>query len=169
MTPVGEQPEIEKPAGEKNLPAKSPGLPDFPGLLPMTLAVNGVLLGVLLLIRQNWLALGVVCGAMVGIALFWSLHLISRVLVDEFLQADSDRKEAKQFGAKAQADLRRASLWRLAGMMGLKYGGLLAVMIVVYHFAKSHLIPFFLAFLGAFALTQLSIVSAAARTMNTSK
>jgi len=164
MTPVAVQPK-----SEIVVPSKPTGLPDFPRLLPMALAVNGVLLGVLLLIRQNWLALGVVCGAMVGIALFWSLHLISRVLVDEFLQADSDRKEAKQFGAKAQADLRSASLWRLAGMMGLKYGGLTAVMILVYHFAQHHLIPFFLAFLGAFALTQLSIVSAAARTMNTRK
>lgn len=150
-------------------PSKPPGLPEFSRLLPTPLAVNGLALGALLLVRQNWLALGVATGALVGIALFWSLHLISRVLVDEFLQADAERKEAGQFGSKPQADVRHASLWRLAGMMGLKYGALVVVMIVVYHFAKSHLIPFFLAFLGAFALTQLSIVSAAARTMHARK
>ena len=142
------------------------GLPDFVRLLPATLAVNGAALAALLLIRQNWLALGVAAGALVGIALFWSLHLISRVLVDEFLQADGERKQARQFGPKPQAAVRRASLWRLAGMLGLKYAALALVMIVVYHFAKSHLIPFFLAFLGAFALTQISIVSAASRAMN---
>jgi hypothetical protein len=38
-------------------------------------------------------------------------------------------------------------------------------MVVAYHVVGRHLLPFFLAFLGAFALTQLSIVSAAARAM----
>ncbi len=145
---------------------KATALPAFPRLLPGALAANGLIVGVLLVIRQNWWALGVVAGALIGVALFWSLHLISRVLVDEFLQAETDRKEAGHLGPKPQADVRRASLWRLAGMLALKYVGLAVVMIGVYHVAKSHLIPFFLAFLGAFALTQLSIVSAAARAMH---
>lgn len=161
MPSVAEQPKTEMPREAAH------GLPPFGQLLPNALIVNALALGILLVIRQNWLALGVIAGAMVGIGVFWSLHLISRSLVDGFLEAEADRKQAQMFGPKPQAEVRRAALWRLVGMLALKYGAMAVGMAVLYHFAKSHLIPFFLAFIGAFAMTQLSIVSAAARAMRT--
>lgn len=159
-------PVIPKPQTEISSQA---GLPPFRRLLPQALIINAAAIGVLLLVGQVWLALGAFAGALVGVALFWSLHLISRTLVDEFMDAEAERKALKNFGPKPQAETRRAALWRLAGMLGLKYLGLAAVMMVMYHFIQSHLIPFFLAFLGAFALTQISIVSAATRAMRTLK
>ena len=142
---------------------QAPGLPPFLSLLPKALMVNAVVAVVFLVLRLPWLALGIAVGTLVGVAIFWSLHLISTVLVSEFLEAEAARKEAKQFGPKSQAVTRRAALWRLAGMLALKYVGLAVTLAITYHFVKEHLIPFFLAFTGAFALTQISIVSAAAR------
>ncbi len=142
---------------------QAPGLPPFLSLLPKALIINAVVALVFLMLRLPWLALGIGVGALVGVAIFWSLHLISTVLVSEFLEAEAIRKESRQFGPKPQAAVRRASLWRLAGMLALKYVGLAVTLAITYHFVKEHLIPFFLAFTGAFALTQISIVSAAAR------
>jgi len=147
----------------------APGLPPFLSLLPKALIANAAVALAFLALRLPWLALGIGVGALVGVAIFWSLHLISTVLVSEFLEAETVRKEARQFGPKPQAAVRRASLWRLAGMLALKYGALALTMAITYHFVKGHLIPFFLAFTGAFALTQISIVSAAARASRTRK
>ncbi len=154
---------LTPPEPADTLAPQAPGLPPFLSLLPRALLVNAVVALVFLVLKLPWLALGIGVGALVGVAIFWSLHLISTVLVSEFLAAESARKEARQFGPKPQAAVRRAALWRLAGMLALKYVGLAVTLAVAYHFVKGHLIPFFLAFTGAFALTQISIVSAAAR------
>ncbi len=49
----------------------------------------------------------------------------------------------------------------------MKYAVLALAMFGIYQIAKGHLIAFMLAFIGAFALTQLAIVSSAAKSMRT--
>lgn len=140
-------------------------LPAFGKLSQSALALDAGLLALLLLARYLWLALGVAAGALVSFAVLWSLHLISRLVVEHYQEAEAERRLHKRFDA--QPAVRRNALWRLAGMLVLKYALLGLAMLGIYQVAKGHLIAFMLAFIGGFALTQIAIVSSAAKSMRT--
>jgi len=140
-------------------------LPPFGKLSQSAVVLNAGLLGLLLLTRFWWLALGAAAGALVGFAVFWSLHLISRLVVEHYQEAEAERRLHHRF--EEQPAIRRNALWRLAGMLVTKYAVLAVAMFGIYQIAKGHLIAFMLAFIGAFALTQLAIVTSAAKAMRT--
>lgn len=141
-------------------------LPSFSSLSRTAAALDALIIGALLIVRQYWPAFGAVVGTVVAFMVFWSLHMISRVVPEYLMDMEAGRRNGSGSAEKAN---RGAALWRLAGLLLLKYAVLTIGMITVFQFVKDHLMPFLLAFVGAFSITQLSIIVAAGRAMRAAK
>ncbi|MEO7720086.1 MAG: hypothetical protein ABIY70_28185 [Capsulimonas sp.] len=148
------------------LPSEDFQLPSFQSLSRTAVALDALIIGVLLIVRQNWPALGAVAGTVVAFAVFWSLHMISRIVPEYLMGMEAERKAGS---GSAQAKNRSTALWRLGGMLVFKYALLTIGMISIFQFVKDHLIPFLLAFVGVFSVTQLCIIVAASRAMRSAK
>ncbi|BDI33195.1 hypothetical protein CCAX7_52460 [Capsulimonas corticalis] len=164
-----QRPDDAKGSQEKKAAPAEPEafqLPPFRSLSQTAVTLDAILIGVLLATRQNWPALGAIAGTVVAFAVFWSLHMISRIVPEYLIGMEAERRGGS---GSTPVKNRTAALWRLAGMLILKYALLTIGMISIFQFVKDHLLPFLLAFVGAFSMTQLAIIIAASRAMRAAK
>ncbi|MCW3060646.1 MAG: hypothetical protein JWQ02_2467 [Capsulimonas sp.] len=142
-------------------PPKPGGLPPFIQIARGVFWLDLAIVAVLFFIGSMWLGLGALAGAVTGFAVIWTLHLVSRVVPQYFLESERDRRAGLRFGNTASA--RNAALFRLAGLLLAKYAGLTVGMMLLFQFARQHIIPFLLTFTVSFSITQLGILISAAR------
>ena len=150
-----------------NAPATSAGdgaMPAFKSLAAPAVVGAGALVAILLIVNQLVLAFGAAAGLIVALAVFWSMHLIVRIVTSAYLDAETVRRSLS--ASVKESVVRRSAMWRLVGYLVLDFLGLGLLMTLIYiTVPKASLVPFMLSFVGAFAIAQIAIVSAASRSM----